>query len=126
MKVWLLSLGCLIFFLYGSCLIQSSLDRTADRLNQQLGEIELELIARDWKQTLLKLNTFQQNWEKVKPYWAILTNHNEMDLVEEALIKTIRATLCRSYNDAMINLGSLQDGIKHIPERERFSFVNVF
>ncbi|MGE5604951.1 MAG: DUF4363 family protein [Bacteroidota bacterium] len=126
MKVWLLSLGCLISFIVGGYLIQSMLDRTAAQLNQELGEVELKLNAGDWDQSLLKLKTVRKNWEKVKPYWAILTNHKEMDLIEEALIKTIRAALCKSYNDAMINLGSLRDSIKHIPERERFSLVNVF
>lgn len=126
MKVWLLSLCCLLAFLCAGYLIQSSLDRTADQVNQQLDEVELELQARDWDKSLRKLKTVQNNWEQIKPNWAILTNHKEMDLIEEALIKTIRAILCRSYHDAMINLGSLRDGIKHIPERERFSLVNVF
>jgi hypothetical protein len=126
MKVWLLSLCCLLFFLVGGYLVQSSLDRMADRLNQELSEVELELNSGDWNQSLLQLLAFKKNWEKVKSYWAILTNHKEIDLIEEALTKTIRAVSYKCYTDAMINLGTLRDSIKHIPEKERFSLVNVF
>lgn len=126
MKVWLLSLGCLIAFLIGCYLVQSSLDRTADQLNQQLGEVELKLNTGDWDQSLLRLKKVRKSWEKVKPYWAILTNHEEMDLIEESLTKTIQAASCKSYADALIYLGVLRDSIKHIPEKERLSLENVF
>lgn len=126
MKVWLLSLGCLISFLIGSYLVQSWLDRTADQLNQQLDEVELKLNAGDWDQSLLSLKKVRKNWEKAKPYWAILTNHKEMDLIEESLTKTIRAASCKSYTAALIHLGVLRDSIKHIPEKERLSLENVF
>lgn len=126
MKVWILSFCCLLSFLYAGYLVQSSLDRTADRLNQQLEEVELKLVAGDWDQSLLELNVLRNSWEKSKSFWAMLTNHKEMDLIEEALIKTIKAISCKSYADALIHLGSLRDSIEHIPEKERFSLVNVF
>lgn len=126
MKVWLLTLGCLISFLIGSYLIQSWLDRTADQFNQQLDEVELNLNAGDWDQSLLSLKKVRKNWEKVKPYWAILTNHKEIDLIEESLTKTIRAASCKSSTDALINLGILRHSVKHIPEKERLSLENVF
>ena len=126
MKVWLLTLGCLISFLFGSYLVQSWLERTADQFNQQLDEVELNLNAGDWDQSLLSLKKVRKNWEKVKPYWAILTNHKEIDLIEESLIKTLRAASCKSSTDALINLSILRHSIKHIPEKERLSLENVF
>lgn len=126
MKVWLFTLGCLISFLIGSYLSQSWLDRTADQLNQQLDEVELKLNAGDWDQSLLSLKKLRKNWERIKPYWAILTNHKEIDLIEESLTKTIRAASCKSSADTLINLGVLRNSIKHIPEKERLSLENVF
>lgn len=126
MKVWLISLGCLFSFLVVGYLVQSSLDRTADRLNQQLDVVEAKLIARDWDQSLRELDRLRKVWDEVKPYWAVLINHKEMDLIEEALIKTIKAISSESYADARIHLGLLRGFIKHIPERERFSLVNIF
>ncbi len=126
MKVWIISLGCLISFLIVGSLVQSSLERAADRLNHQLTKVERELVARDWEQSLRELDKLQKSWEKTKPYWAVLTNHKEMDLIEEALIKTIKAISSQSYADARIHLGLLHGFIKHIPEREKFSLVNVF
>lgn len=126
MKVWLISLGCLFSFLIIGFLVQFSLDRTAVRLNQQLEVVEAELIARDWDQSLRELDQLRKVWDQIKPYWAVLINHKEMDLIEEALIKTITAISSQSYADARIHLDLLRGFIKHIPEREEFSLVNVF
>lgn len=126
MKVWILSLCGLLSFLIVGYFVQTYLNESANRLNQKLVTIEPDLAARDWDQSLKKLKSVQNSWEKTKPFWAVLTNHKEMDLVEEALIKTIKAISSKSYPDARINLGVLRDFIKHIPERERFSLVNVF
>ncbi len=126
MKVWIISLCGLLSFLAAGYLVQTYLDKSADRLNQKLAAVEPDLTIMDWGQSLQKLKSIQKNWEKTKPFWAVLTNHKEMDLIEEALIKTIRAVSSKSYADARINLGVLRDFIDHIPERERFSIVNVF
>lgn len=126
MKVWILSLCGLLSFLIVGYLVQIYLDKSADRLNQKLATVEPDLVARDWDQSLRKLKSVKNNWKKTKPFWAVLTNHKEMDLVEEALIKTIKAISSKSYVDAQINLGVLRDFVNHIPERERFSIVNVF
>lgn len=126
MKVWILSLCGLLAFLVLSNLVQRYLDESAGRLNQKLAAIEPDLEAQNWDQSLLKLKSIQNTWEKTKIFWAVLTNHKEMDLIEEALIKTIKAVSSESYADARISLGVLRDFIKHIPEKERFSIVNVF
>ena len=126
MKVWILSLCGLLSFLIVGYLVQTYLGKSAARLNQKLAAVEPDLAARNWDQSLKKLKSVQNDWKKIKPFWAVLTNHKEMDLVEEALIKTIKAISSKSYPDARINLGVLRDFINHIPERERFSIVNIF
>lgn len=126
MKAWLLSLCGLTAFLIAGSLVQSSLNRTANRLDRQLAEVEEKLAAGDWEQVSSGLKKVQNTWDQTKTYWAIVTNHREMDLIEEALIKTIKASSSKSYADTVINLGALRQSIKHIPERERFSTVNIF
>lgn len=126
MKVWILSLCGLLAFLIIGDLVQTYLSKSADRIDQQLGAIEMNLKARNWHKTLTGLKSVRNAWEKTKPFWAVLTNHKEMDLIEEALTKTIKAVSSMSYTDAQINLGVLRDFIKHIPEREQFSIENVF
>ena len=126
MKAWLLSLCGLSAFLIAGYLVQSSLNQTANRLDRQLAEVEEKLAAGDWDQVSSGLKKVQNTWEQAKTFWAVVTNHKEMDLIEEALIKTIKASSCKSYADAAINLGALRQFIKHIPERERFSMVNIF
>lgn len=107
-------------------MVQSYLDRSADFLNRKLSEIEPYLKSLNWNQTDIKLKSFTKDWERTKLYWAVIINHKEMDLIEEALLKTIQAVAGESYIDALINLSVLRNFIKHIPEKERFSIVNIF
>jgi hypothetical protein len=126
MKIWLISLCGLLTFLILSLFVQSYLDRSADLLSRELTGVEPELQSLNWDQALNKLDSFAKAWGKTKPLWAVLTNHNEMDLIEETLIKTTQAISSKSYSDALINLGILRNFIKHIPDKERFSIVNIF
>ena len=126
MKIWFYTLCFLLTFLAAGYLAQSSLDRTAKHLDHKLGEVELNLRAGNWDKSLQILTKVSQSWEKTKPYWAVLTNHKEIDLIDEALTKTLSSFSGKSYIDALIHLDTLRDSIKHIPEKERLSLVNVF
>lgn len=126
MKVWLISLYGLLIFLVLSLMVQSYLDQSADLLSRKLTGVEPDLKSLNWDQTDNKLKSFTKDWEKTKLYWAVITNHKEMDLIEEALLKTTQAVSSESYTDALINLSVLRNFIKHIPEKERFSIVNIF
>lgn len=126
MKVWIISLCGLLIFLFLGFSVQSYLYESADFLNQKLAEIEPDLKTGNRELALTKLKSFARAWAKTKSIWAVLTNHEEMDLIEEALTKTTRAVSCKSYTDALINLSVLRDFIRHIPEKERFSIVNIF
>lgn len=126
MKVWIISLFGLFVFLILGFSIQSYLYDSADFLNQKLAKVEPDLENNNWEPALMKLKSLENAWAKTKPIWAVLINHKEMDLIEETLNKTIKAVFCKSYTDALINLSVLRDFIRHIPEKERFSMVNIF
>ena len=126
MKIWLISLCGLLTFLILGLLVQSYLDQSADFLSRKLTGVEPDLKSLNWDQALNKLDSFAKAWKRTKPFWAVLTNHKEMDLIEEALIKTTKAVSTESYTDALINLSVLRNFIKHIPDKERLSIVNVF
>lgn len=126
MKIWLFALcGFLTFIIFG-LLVQSYLDQSADFLNRELTGVEPDIQSLNWDQARPKLDSFAKAWKKTKPFWAVLTNHNEMDLIEEALIRTNQAISSKSYPDALINLRVLRNFINHIPDKERFSIVNIF
>jgi len=126
MKIWFSSLCCLFTFLAAGYLAQASLDRTARQLDHKLDEAELNVRAGNWDQSLQILNNAKQSWDKAKPFWAVLTNHKEIDLIDEALTKTLSAASGKSYIDTLIHIETLRDSIKHVPEKERLTLINVF
>jgi hypothetical protein len=67
----------------------------------------------------------KKEWQKTKLLWAMLIIHREIDSIDEALIRSMKATQSKNYSEALIELNILKHYFKHIPEREKFSLVNI-
>jgi hypothetical protein len=105
---------------------QSYLKVSGERLNHQLVRLESSLIRHDWETALKQLNRTEKTWKKTQKWWAVLTHHQEIDSVEQALTKTRESIIGKSYPDARMELGTLRHFLRHIAEREKFNLVNIF
>lgn len=126
MKVWLISLAGLIVFVFGSLYVQHFIGLNTNRLDRGLETAETELEKNQWEKSLQDLESIKKSWQKIKPIWAVLLHHQEIDAIDQALVKTMKAVAGRNYSEAKIELGSLRHYLKHIPERVNLSLTNVF
>ena len=126
MKVWLFTMAGLAFFIIAACLVQSNLERTNRHLNVQLEKATSALQARQWSQSKQALKALDKDWERTRPWWAILLNHKEIDAIEQAMTRTQKAVESRDFGLAMVEIGTLKYFLDHIPERERFNPINMF
>jgi hypothetical protein len=126
MRVWLISLFGLLVFIGISLWVQYYLEVNTNRLEQKLNRVETSLNSQQWDQADSGLKTVHKTWQKIKPIWSLLLLHSEIDSIDEAMVRTINAVASQNISNARIELGSLQQFVKHIPEREKFSLVNVF
>jgi Domain of unknown function (DUF4363) len=125
MKTWLIAMAGLILFIGLAISLQHNIQNTSGQLNQTLEKVAISLTHYQWDQTLKKLHVIDHRWQKIKPLWAMLLHHSEIDSIDQALIRTIKATQTKNYSEAQMELGSLQHFVRHIPERERFNLVNI-
>ncbi len=126
MKVWVIAMVGLILFISLGIYTQKQLAKTAQHFTREIKNIEALIEQQQWKPAAKKLIAFQNQWKKAKPFWAMLIIHREMDSIDEALIRTKKAVQSKNSSEAQMELGSLKHYIQHIPERERFSLVNIF
>lgn len=126
MKVWFYTLLGLIIFCAVSLGVQRYIQTSADSLTHRLQEVRTALQQKNWGQSATSLRGIQEKWNKTKPYWAILIRHLEIDAIDQALIRSEKAVESRSYPESLMELGGLNQLIKHVPEREKLSLVNVF
>jgi hypothetical protein len=125
MKTWVITMAGLILFIGLAVLVQNNIQNTSEQLDQTLEKVTISLTQQHWEQTLKRLQVIQHRWQKIKPLWAMMLHHSEIDSIDQALIRTMKATQSKNYSEAQMELGSLQHFIRHIPEREQFNLVNV-
>lgn len=126
MKVWVIAMVGLILFISLGIYTQKQLIKTSQHFTKEIKNINALIEQQQWKPAAKKLIVFQNQWKKTKPFWAMLIIHREMDSIDEALIRTKKAVQSKNSSAAQMELGSLKHYIQHIPERERFSLVNIF
>lgn len=126
MKVWISAMIGLALFIGLGIYVQIQLEKTSLSFTKETKELDTVLKDQQWHPALKKLTLFENKWKKTKPFWAMLIIHREMDSIDEALIRTKKAIQSKNVSEAQMELGSLEHYIQHIPERERFSLVNIF
>ena len=73
-----------------------------------------------------EMKTMEESWERISEVWAVIVMHQEIDNIEQALIKT----------KSMINDGNIEDSIpeietaiffvEHVKQREKLVLKNIF
>lgn len=125
MKTWIFTISGLIVFIFLSLLNQSFLEKNTQQLASQLHRVEVAIGRKNWPEAGRGLQAVEKKWRKIKPLWSLLLHHQEIDAIDQALVRTQHGVRSRSYTLTLIEYGSLIAFIKHIPRREEFNLVNI-
>ncbi len=126
MKAWLIAVLGLILFVFLAVLNQSMLKKNTHELSGKLIKVETAILSQKWIEAEQLLKPVQTRWERIKPVWSILLRHQEIDAIDQALIRTKRAIRSQDLAAAEVEQGSLMKYVEHIPKREQFSISNIF
>ena len=126
MRTWLLAMLGLIIFSCIGLLVQTYLEKSTSALDQKLSQVERDIQNHRWDEGLKNLSSIKHSWGENKPFWAVLLNHHEIDLIDQAMVRTIKTISAQSKTDAHIELGVLRQLLQHIPEREELNLINIF
>ena len=119
-----------IVILGGNYFIGKYLDKTSNELVGSLQNLKEHVIianeTKDRTYITQEMEHMEENWENISNIWSIMVMHQEIDNIEQALIKS----------KAMINDGNIEDAIpeletaifyvEHVNAREKLKLKNVF
>jgi hypothetical protein len=123
---WLLVLAIVAIIITGGILAQRYLDRSADELASRLEQVQQAVKHADWEGSENSFAALEKRWSGVHSNWALLTDHLELDNLELKLVRLQEFINARDEVNAGVEAGEAMDLIRHIPERERLTWRNVF
>ena len=128
MKEIIIIVVSLLIVIIGSNISQAYLNTTGNELIEKLEELKVEIEkAQNSEENNSKdlANTIYEKWEKVEEKWSIIITHNELDLIQVALIGMKTYIEEDKYEDAMEELEKSSFLLEHIQQKEKLALKNV-
>ena len=112
----------------GSIITQMYLNKTSalliDKLENIKSDIENEKFDRE--KVSKKAEEMYSEWEKINEKWSVIILHDEIDLIETALIKMKAEIKSGEIEDSMAEIDTSIFLLNHIKEKEKTSLKNIF
>ena len=128
MKEIIIIISILIIIFAGSIIIQMYLNKTSalliDKLENIKSDIENEKF--DKEKVSKKAEEMYSEWEKINEKWSVIILHDEIDLIETALIKMKAEIKSGEIEDSMAEIDTSIFLLNHIKEKEKTSLKNIF
>ena len=132
MKEVIIIILILLLIFAGDIAVQMHLEKTSETMTAKLENLKEKMIEakenEDEENEGAKkaLEETEKEWEDINKTWSMIVMHEELDNIEEALVKA----------KSSVNEGELEDGleeietamffIKHVREREKVLIKNIF
>ncbi|MBQ8174841.1 MAG: DUF4363 family protein [Clostridia bacterium] len=71
------------------------------------------------------LSEFEQNWERMRPWYMLAVNTSEIGRVDEALAEAIASNQSKSDSDYAIAVAELQEACSHIHDLVGFRIEQI-
>ena len=126
MKEIIIIILILIIIIFGGITTQNYLNSTSQELIKDLDNIKALVKNDNYTELNYKCNELYNNWKSIEKKWSIIVLHNELDLIEQALIETKVNIEKQNTEDGMVAIEKSIFLIKHIPEKESLRLKNVF
>lgn len=130
MKDIIIIILIVILIFGGDYLIQSYLARTTDEILQELRKLKEETISAEKENENMNLKKtmekVEEKWEKNSNIWSIIVVHQEIDNIEQALVKIKSNIENGELEDAIPEIETAIFLAEHIKEREELKFKNIF
>ncbi len=128
MKEIIIIISILIIIFAGSIITQMYLNKTSalliDKLENIKSDIENEKF--DKEKVSKKAEEMYSEWEKINEKWSVIILHDEIDLIETALIKMKAEIKSGEIEDSMAEIDTSIFLLNHIKEKEKTSLKNIF
>ncbi|HHX77520.1 MAG TPA: DUF4363 family protein [Firmicutes bacterium] len=79
-----------------------------------------------WKEAGEQAGVIEKKWEVTSNWWLPLMDHNEIELVEQAIARSAELVGIRSREMALVEIRMAQRLTQYIVESERPALKNIF
>ncbi len=128
MKEILIIVISILIVIVGANISQGYLNQTSDELTK-----DIEILREEIKKAQ---NSEQNNseelakdiydkWEKIEKNWSIIVMHNELDLIELAIVSMKTCIEENEYSEAIKELEKSSYLLEHIKDREKLALKNI-
>ena len=119
-----------IIIIVGDFIVNRYLSNSTNELIESLTNLEKHAIevnkTKENKSVIDEMNTMEENWKKISKIWAIFVIHQEIDNIEQALIKAKAIISDGNIEDAIPEIETAIFFVEHVKQREVFSLQNIF
>lgn len=120
----------LILIFGGSFYTMHYLNKTADELLKLLKELKADVVVmaeEDNRENIIKKSKeIDDKWDETEKSWAIITLHDELDLIETSLTKMSSSIEHGELVESLEELDNVIFLVDHIKQKEKFSLKNIF
>ena len=128
MKEIIIIISILIIIFAGSIITQMYLNKTSALLIDKLENIKSDIENEKFDREKVSKNAEEMysEWEKINEKWSVIILHDEIDLIETALIKMKAEIKSGENKDSMAEIDTSIFLLNHIKEKEKTSLKNIF
>lgn len=116
-------LGCNI-------MVQNHLNETSSNLIAKLEKLQNKVVEYKDSENRDELKEIyvetEEEWVKVHKMWSIIVVHQELDNIEQALVKAKSSIYGGSIEDSIEEIETAKFFINHVKEREKVTIENIF
>lgn len=102
-----------------------ALTTSAEQFSKKIDKIVLIAEQDKWDNAYQKTKELRKNWDKEATWWPIILDHQEIDNIEFALVRTEEYIKSNNVELSLGQLAELKLMIKHIPEKEAVTLKNI-
>lgn len=109
----------------GSMYVTNKIELTAQNINSQLEQAEELINSNDWDEAIGIINQAYEKWQPVKPYWALVLNHNTLSSIEISCLRLQQYALYKEYAHTLAEIETLKILLNDIPESQSIRIYNI-
>lgn len=125
MKEIIIIIVILALIFGGAIYVQNYLEESSKYLISRLENLK-EMIKNKDENMKEEVNDIYNKWKKTDEKWAVVVLHDELDLIDESLIKMKSGVEEGDFDDSMRELETSIFLLNHINEKEKTSIKNIF
>lgn len=128
MKEIIIIIVILIIIFCSAYYVQNFLDNTTYTLVSKLEDLKKDIEKGNIQEAELmqKSDEIYGEWEDINEKWSVIVLHDEIDLIETALIRMKSKIKTNKIDESMEDLDTSIFLVKHIKEKEKTSLKNIF